>query len=78
MEADIAIPYWRLVDAAEAVLSGLEELGHEGEPRLPSSLVGTVEEPRAFCDFTWHEIIAAERFLIRCGLLHERPRHTES
>jgi hypothetical protein len=73
MEADIAIPYWRLIEAAEAVLSGSRELGPEEAIRLPSSLVGTVEEPRALGDFSWHEIVAAERFLIRCGLLLEPP-----
>jgi hypothetical protein len=69
MHDNVDIPPARLLDAVDALLLGLTELGPAHAGRLPSSILGTLDQPLAWCDFTRAEIIAAERFLIRCGLL---------
>ncbi len=68
MQDNVIIPPDRLADAADAVLLGLSEMGPAHAGRLPSSILGTPEQPLAFCDFTRDEIAAAEHFLLRCGL----------
>lgn len=69
MEDQALIPPERLLVAADTVLAGLAEIGaaHTGE--LPSSILGTADQPRSFCDLTRDEVVAAEQFLLRCGLL---------
>lgn len=69
MQDDISIPPDRLLDAVDSVLIGMAEIGAEYIGRLPSSLLGTAVQPKAFCGLTRDEVIAAERFLIRCGFL---------
>lgn len=69
MNDEIVIPPDRLLDAVDSVLAGLAELGTLHAGKLPSLILGTVDQPRAFCDLTRDEVIAAERFLLRCGLL---------
>jgi len=68
MRDNVIIPPDRLADAADAVLLGLAEMGTAHAGRLPSNILGTPEQPLAFCDFTRAEIVAAEHFLLRCGL----------
>lgn len=69
MSDEITIPPNRLLDVVDSVLVGLAELGPVHTRAMPSSLLGTVDQPKAFCDLTKDEVIAAERFLVRCGLL---------
>ncbi len=69
MEDHALIPPERLLDAADSVLAGLAEMGPAHAETLPSSILGTADQPRAFCDLTRDEVVAAEQFLLRCGLL---------
>jgi len=69
MEDEIVIPPDRLLDAVDAVLVGLAEMGSAHAGRMPSSILGATDQPRAFCDLTRDEVIAAECFLLRCGFL---------
>lgn len=69
MDDSALIPPDRLLDAADAVLLGLAEMGPARAGRMPSSILGTAEQPKAFCDLTSAEVTAAERFLVRCGAL---------
>jgi hypothetical protein len=73
MQDEIVIPPDRLLDAVDAVLVGLAEMGPVHTGTMPSSLLGTADQPRAFCDLTKDEVVAAERFLLRCGLLTAPP-----
>ena len=78
MQDDIALPSDRLMEAVDCVLVGLAEMDAAHAGKLPSSLLGSVDQPRAFCDLTSDEVIAAERFLLRCGFLTApdiRPSH---
>ena len=70
MQDEIIIPPDRLLDVVDSVLEGLAEMGSMHTVRMPSSLLGTPEQPRAFCDLTRDEVVAAERFLLRCGILN--------
>lgn len=69
MQDEIVIPPDRLLDAVDSVLVGLAEMGPAHAGAMPLSLLGTADQPKAFCDLTRDEVIAAERFLLRCGLL---------
>lgn len=69
MADEITIPPDRLLGAVDSVLVGLAEMGPAHAGAMPSSLLGTADQPRAFCDLTKDEVVAAERFLVRCGLL---------
>ena len=69
MQGEILIPPDRLLDAVDSVLVGLAEMGTLQAGRMPSSILGTADQPEAFCDLTRDEVIAAERFLLRCGFL---------
>ena len=69
MEDQALIPPERLIDAVDIVLAGLAEMGSAHSGKLPSSFLGTADQPRAFCDLTRDEVVAAEEFLLRCGLL---------
>ncbi len=73
MKDDIVIPHDRLLDAVDSVLAGLAEMGQGHAGMMPSSVLGTADQPRAFCNLTRDEVIAAERFLFRCGMLSD-PR----
>ena len=66
------LPPERLMEAVDAIYEACVESGSNRLTNLPSRLMGTVEQPQAFCDFTMHEIREAELFLIRCGLLEIR------
>ena len=57
------------MEAVDAIYAAARELGTEGFYGPPSGLLGTPDQPEAFCDFTRDEIRAAERFLARCGLM---------
>jgi len=63
------IPPRRLLEAVDALYAALDEMHAIRFTRRPSRLMGTPEQPEVFCDFTPHEIRAAETFLERCGLL---------
>lgn len=63
------IPADRMFDAVEAIFDAQPELGGHPLASMPSRLMGHEDQPEAFCDFTHAEILAAERFLSRCGLL---------
>jgi hypothetical protein len=69
MNDEVVLPPERLMDAVDALLEGIAEIGPVHAGRLPSSIIGTLEQPLSFCEFTRDEIIAAEHFLLRCGLL---------
>lgn len=69
MQDEIVIPPDRLLDAVDSVLVGLAEMGMVHAGRMPSAILGTADQPRAFCDLTRYEVVAAERFLLRCGFL---------
>lgn len=73
MSDEITIPPDRLLDVVDSVLVGLAEMGPVHTGAMPSSLLGTADQPRAFCDLTKDEVVAAERFLLRCGLLTAPP-----
>ena len=73
MQNGIAIPTDRLLDAVNSVPAGLTEMGRVHAGTMPSSSFGTADQPRVFCDLTGDEVIAAERFLFRCGILSD-PR----
>ena len=78
MSDEITIPPERLIDAVDAVFEALDELGAVRFSRRPSELMGSTEQPRAFCDFTPLEIRAAERFLHRCGMLESLTHGNET
>ncbi len=63
------VPAERLMDAVDAVFSALAERGMDAFGRPPSRLMGGPEQPEVFGAFTLEEILEAERFLMRCGLL---------
>ncbi|TVQ33760.1 MAG: hypothetical protein EA376_01300 [Phycisphaeraceae bacterium] len=68
------------MEAVDAIFHALEETGCERLAAAPSELMGRHDQPSVFCDFTSHEILAAERFLIRCGveIVRRRPPDTTS
>lgn len=66
------------MEAVDAIDRALDETGRHAFDRLPSLLMGTEAQPRAFCEFTVHEIREAERFLIRAGLLRSRKGPAET
>lgn len=67
------VPADRLCDAVDAVLRGLSELGGHPLASSPAKLMGHGDQPEALCDFTLTEVQAAERFLVRCGMLGDAP-----
>lgn len=71
MQDEITIPPDRLMDAVDAVLVGLTEMGRIDGGTMPSLVLGSADQPEAFCDLTRDEVIAAERFLLRCGVLRD-------
>jgi hypothetical protein len=75
MQHDDSMPPDRLTEAVDAVMHGIQEVGNHPFAARPSRLLGHAQQPEAFCSFTFHEIVEAERFLIRCGFLpsYERP-----
>lgn len=74
MEDYDTIPPERLMDAVDAIFEAVRETGGRGFPCMPTDLIGTPDQPRAFCDFTAMEIVEAELFLLRCGLIRLIPR----
>jgi hypothetical protein len=68
----------RLFQAVDAIYAASGELGGRTFEARPSKLMGRLDQPRAFCDFTVHEIEEAERFLFRCGLLRGTPDRPET
>ena len=77
MSEDITIPPDRLLDAVDAVFEALDELGAVRFSHPPSELMGSTDQPHAFCDFTPSEILAAEQFLQRCGILESLTHGNE-
>jgi len=63
------IPADRLFDAVEAIFDAQPELGGHPLASMPSKLMGGQDQPEPYCEFTHAEILAAELFLSRCGLL---------
>jgi len=63
------IPIDRILSAADAIAQGLEDIHEIGFDGRPSDLLGRDEQPWQFREFTRDEIVAAERFLARCGFL---------
>lgn len=59
----------RLIAAVDAVLLGLSQVSSDLRSRTPTQLLGSFDQPESFCEFTRHEIHAAEVFLTRCGML---------
>jgi hypothetical protein len=59
----------RLISAVDAVLLGMSQVSEDLRSRTPTQLLGSFDQPEPFCEFTRHEILAAEVFLTRCGIL---------
>jgi len=68
MYEETTIAPHRLMEAVDAIFHALDEMGGQRLAAAPSELMGRHDQPRVFCDFTSHEILAAERFLMRCGV----------
>ena len=68
-----SIPPERLWAAVDVILVVIGILDQDGVDKQPSELMGTEKQPAEFCDFTLYEIQQAEGFLVRCGLLDDRP-----
>lgn len=69
MSYDLDIPADRLTDAVDAILYSMDQLRSADGFLRPSTVLGTSRQPEAWCDFTAFEILEAERFLARCGML---------
>ncbi len=68
-----SIPADRLIEAADAIFRARDELGTDLLPALPTDLMGSPDQPEAFCHFTRFEIEEATLFLSRMGLLRSVP-----
>ena len=78
MHEETTIAPHRLMEAVDAIFHAVEEMGGELPAAAPSELMGRHDQPRVFCDFTRHEILAAERFLNRCGVEVGAPRRPDT
>jgi hypothetical protein len=70
------IPLERMMLAADAIFDALHELGCARLPAHPVALLGSEDQPAAFCDFTRDEMQAASDFLERMDALpveHDSP-----
>lgn len=61
----------RLIEAAEAVLRAVLEVGRErgGASPYPPDLMGTPDQPADLVEFSRYEVEQATDFLVRLGLL---------
>lgn len=69
MPDETVIPPDRPLVAVDCEPADLAEMGPVHTGGIPSSLLGTIAQPRALCDLTREKVIAAERFLLLCGRL---------